>query len=288
LQLGIHISGTRVSTSHHVDPSEYEPDLPPELQPDEHALEMGLATATLQAALGVSTRVAVELAVPLRVLLADATFERDGARIDVDSIHHRDELRVGLGDVQLGAAVNLLPPAAKGLWLTVRPGVTLPTGETVPDPHELGARGERHDHVAFGSGTVDPALGLAAGYDLSAVALVAWVDGRGGLYENEHGHLRGVAVSGALGADSALGTRHWRFRAELGALHETPSTWDGEAAENSGRTDLRPGVSVVWRFTPTWMTRLAAQRPITLRARGGQLEIPVVLQLGVESTLKVF
>jgi hypothetical protein len=67
-------------------------------------------------------------------------------------IHHRTETLYGVSDAEL----MMLTTPAPG-WL-VGAGLTLPIGKTEPNPIVLGRLGLKHEHIQFGSGTVDPRL----------------------------------------------------------------------------------------------------------------------------------
>src|SRR5688572_1763914 len=100
-------------------------------------------------------------------------------------IHHRNETLDGLGDPWL-----LLHGARNsGPWtLSARAGASLPLGRTEPNPFALGREGLPHQHIQFGTGTVDPMLGLGAGRRFGATTLQLGALGRFPVATNGHGY----------------------------------------------------------------------------------------------------
>ena len=70
-----------------------------------------------------------------------------------EELHHRNETLVGLTDPWLSVRAG----QQRGPWSAIfRIGATLPVGNTVPNPFELAREGKVHEHIQFGTGTVDP------------------------------------------------------------------------------------------------------------------------------------
>ena len=84
-------------------------------------------------------------------------------------IHHRTETLRGFSDAELMAVVSPAPG-----WLAGA-GFTLPIGKTELNPIVLGRLGLKHEHIQFGTGTVDPRLmlGWSRAFGRAAVTL-AW------------------------------------------------------------------------------------------------------------------
>jgi hypothetical protein len=70
-------------------------------------------------------------------------------------------------------------------------------------------------------------------------------------------------------------------------LHENPATWGEEAAENSGRTDLLLALGVSWQLCDAWRLHTGFKVPVWTEVVGGQLEIPVIWDLGVRFVTRV-
>lgn len=289
LLLGVGLTGTIVDASHAVELSQRERDprtgqlLP--VQAAEHLLDLTLFDVDLSASLAVSKRAAIELRLPLRTVNVDALFTDAGGNVlaNYESIHHRQETLFGPGDVELSMRLRALAPehAGEGPTIDVLLGLSLPTGDIEPNPYELGARGETHQHIFFSSGTIDPMLGLdihvpiAPGYTFHGL-----LNGRASLYRNVYGLRRGA--KGLIGAKMAadFGSETWVLRVGPELYHEQPDTWrTGEASQNSGRTDLIAALGVTWKVTRRLALDFDLRRPFVLHSEGGQLEIPLTLSL---------
>ena len=168
-----------------------------------------------------------------------------------------------------------------GWWLTVRPGFSIPLGDTESDPFELGLRGKEHQHIFLGSGTFDPRATLSLGLPFDSWSLGARVHATGALYENDHGYKSGWKLTSGLRADTGLGLQHWRFGVQFDVFREWPAAWSGRTAENSGRLDILPGLGVQWLPSPKWAVHAEVQRPITVTVEGGQVEPSFLFSLGL-------
>lgn len=89
-------------------------------------------------------------------LLEPATPEEVAAIEANANSHHGSRHLEGFGDVSVLVAHRANDVWGAGDRLTVALGATLPTGATEEDPLAAGAVGAHHEHVQFGSGTVDP------------------------------------------------------------------------------------------------------------------------------------
>ena len=163
MRLGFTMLGSYIDASHSVEPEQFEPDVSDARQPRQHTLDIAMLQWDLDAQFGVHRRFAFEILLPIRMTILRASFQdQDGRDIpSFQSIHHRDETIAGLGDLSLAARTGLVLPTDVSRWtLALRTGASFPTGTTEPDPFALGEAGEAHQHMFFGSGTVDPVLGL--------------------------------------------------------------------------------------------------------------------------------
>lgn len=163
-------------------------------------------------------------------------------------IHHRTERLDGFGDGDLGIAFS---PARDFL---VGAGLTIPLGRTEHDPIELGRRGLRHEHIQFGSGTVDPRLSVQWSRPFGRIQVAASADARVPLYENRHGFKAPATVRWALGPSLALGTTG--ISAQYAGQYQSIGRWSGEVDEgtgfHNGGVSLRGSVLLApgWRLTP--------------------------------------
>ncbi len=245
----------------------------------------------LVAELGVAPWFAVGVVVPFRVMSTSIRYlDPSGTQVSIENpfIHHHDETLAGLGDPWLlGRGVVQLG----GFTLGGRVGVTLPLGRTEPDPFILGDMGRPHEHSQFGTGTLEPIVGIDAARSLGAVRLDAYALTVQSLYANRHGYLAGDRYAGGLGAASALGTTRWRFRATLEAQHETAEIWNGVQHTdegNIGRTDVLAGAEVTFRVSDDWHLSASLRLPVYTHVDGGQLAASPYVGISIGTHLHLF
>ena len=203
-------------------------------------------------------------------------------------IHHHDETLTGIGDPWLlGRGAMRLG----GVTLGARLGVTIPLGRTEPDPFVLGDMGLPHEHSQFGTGTIEPIIGIDAARSFGGVKVDAYGVTVQSLYANRHGYLAGDRYAGGLGAASALGTKRWRFRATFEAQHETAEVWNGVRHTdegNIGRTDVLAGAEVTVRVNDDWHVGASLKVPLYTHAEGGQLAASPYVGLSVGTHFHLF
>lgn len=287
VQLQLVAATTHVRVSHDAGCADLaECDAVP-IQP-EHTHDLTMVPVQLEPrlAVGVSERVAIEVGIPVRMVSSRASYATpDGTPytpVD-DGVHHRDEVLVGLGDIELAARSTW---QAGRWWLTGRLGVRLPTGRTEEDPFALGDAGIRHQHIQFGTGTFDPQLGLDATWSDTRMEWSLYGQGGLSLYENRHG-FRGPArglfgVSGGWKASpvTVLG-------ASLETALEGPERWQGAIRQDAslGRRELLVGPHLSWRRNLLAMylaTRFVVWRDIVEGNEDpGELRAPVTVSLAI-------
>jgi len=140
-------------------------------------------------------------------------------------IHHRDETLRGVSD---GSVTLAWSPHSQWLFGL---GTTLPIGHTVPDPVALGNRGLRHEHIQFGSGTLQPIL-TAQWSRPGAVALFARVEDRLSLYESSKGYRPPNTFTWAGGPAFTAG--RITIAPSVAGQYQTIGRWHGEIDEGSG------------------------------------------------------
>lgn len=279
--------GSTLKAKHDVDPDQFEPGIPEGEQARQHALSIGMLEWDFDAQIGVHRRFAFEVFVPVRTTIIDASFEGGGGEPlpNFESIHHRDETIAGVGDVTLGGRTGLVLPTDVPRWtFALRTAVSLPTGDIKPDPFKLGADGHEHQHMFFGSGTVDPIIGFDTNIALNKWGLTAWSMARLPLYANQHGYQGSKVVVGGIGAQSGFGLKRFVFLLQPEAYFETPAVWSGEPARNSGRTNLLATGGVFVRLPKGWQVHGLLKVPFFTRAQGGQLRWPFVGIVGFSYT----
>lgn len=232
----------------------------------------------------------VEAQLPLRISGTGITFRRlDGTPFEPEGgdIHHRNETLVGVGDPWLSARPTF---HTGGFALSGRLGVTLPMGRTEPNPFALGRQGLTHQHVQFGTGTVNPLLGLQLSQRLAdRVTPRVYGLAQLSLSENMRGYRAGARFLGGLAVDVKV-LESLSLTATGEVLAELPETWDGEIEQdgNVGRVDVLVGGALEWRIAGMTLS-LSGRGPVIQyffheHEDGGQLRFPFIFSLGVERT----
>ncbi len=286
------------ATTMQVVHSEYCPDIGPICQardepPQLHDQRFYVGELRPILELGLTRVLGVELQLPFRVTNTGITFrrlDRTAFTPDYENIHHRNETLAGLGDPSLSGR-------AAWSWgktlLSARAGVTLPIGRTEEDPFARGRAGLPHQHIQYGTGTVNPLLALDVGTTLGRFYVSGYGQAFLALYENGHGYRAGNRYLGGVSVETELVAK---LRLGLGAdlLNEQPERWQGEIQQdgNVGRTDLLVGGTVSYAFGPV-TALLSVKAPVwqqfitTAHAHDeepGQLRYPVILNLGLQHT----
>ena len=284
LSLTVATAMTRVHAAHAAH-YVYEPEIA------EHRIDMSMLDINLAARYQLNSVWGVELGAPLRVIEVDASYYgHDGDLLpnNASDVHHRDERIVGFGDLQLMATVQL-PFLLERLntHMAFRGGLSLPTGRTEANPFELGAVGERHQHIFFGTGTLDPVAGLSFRTVFSGFDVMGWFSGRQPLTSNEHGYRAPRSLSGALGIKAGFGLESLQFVLQQEVLHEEVAEWeraDGtvDAALNSGRTELIASLGVFWNAAENLNVYALAKVPYYRKVSEGTLKIPGYASVGLQ------
>lgn len=291
LLLGARLMGTTVNVVHEahcpdIGPVCAERDEPPQI----HDQQFWIAELRLLGEYALTDWLAVELQLPVRLSATSIVYRRlDGTAFvpEQPDIHHRDETLAGVGDPWLSARGRM---AAGGFLFSGQLGLTLPLGRTENNPFALGRAGLAHQHTQFGTGTVDPLLGLEASRAFGPLTGRLFGLAQLSLYENAKGFQAGSRFTGGLGLD-------WRVLAplQLGltgeVMTELPERWDGRVEQdgNLGRTDVLLGAVVRWALGPTTLL-LSARTPvyqhfIVATEEGGQLRYPAIVLLSVQHAL---
>jgi hypothetical protein len=190
--------------------------------------------------------------------------------------HHRTETRARFADVNIG--IQWARVAAP--WtLTAGAGAWLPLGRTESNPFALGRAGRPHQHIQFGTGTVDPSLSLAASRRAGEWSLTAAAAARLTLVQNGHGYRAGDRFGASLVAARAL-PRSWALRSGLELAHEQAEKWDGVLEEegNLGRTDLFALLGVAYTLA-VGNVSVEARVPVASDVKGAQMDLPLIARL---------
>lgn len=292
MRLSAQIDGTWLETRHDeacpdIGPICEERDEPPQI----HDQSIGLAELRLGATLGLGGGLAAEVVLPLRLLTTTIRYENlqgQPIELDYENIHHRDETLFGLADPWLGARWD----GALGERVVVgaRLAASLPLGGTEPDPFELGERGERHQHVQFGSGTFRPVLGVDGRVTVGDVSIGGGALAVLSLYENGEGYQGGHRLGFGLGASSGFGLDWASFRLGAETSIETAERWGGHVPEsdgNRGRVDVIAtlGATLISGATSVG---LEVKVPVYTHVVGGQLEYPIIVGLRFDTELQLW
>lgn len=243
-----------------------------------HVQRLTLAEWTTTAARGVAPGLGVELAVPIRFVRDRIRYERLDGTLYVPTdpeLHHRNETRVGPGDPRL----MLHAATRRGEWdLALRAGASLPVGTTEPNPFAAGRNLISHQHVQFGTGTVDPLVNVTTARPLGGARLVADAHARLVLYENRHGYRAGHRFTVGSELEGPLGAG-FAGRTGLQLAREEAETWNGvlETEGNLGRTDLLLALGVSRALGAAGTIGLVGQISLWNRSTGDQVEQPLVL-----------
>jgi len=287
--LGFDIRTSTIHSEHDVDPDQFEPDIPDEDQAHRHVLDFVPLAWDLKLDYALTDSIILSLNLPILGNSSEASFlDADGEVLpdSFTSIHHRDELLLGLGDVEFGVGVNLLKgDVANKTFLQLKVGFTLPTGKVEPDPFKLGQEGKKHQHMFFGSGTVNPVLGLSFSMPLGPVRLGAWGTGVFVLYSGPYDYQASQIVDGGLGIGVPLFENKWMVIINQDLFYETTAHWGENDAKNSGRMDLIATVGLLWFASDTWNASFTVKVPYMTFTDGHQLEMPVMGSFGLSYKL---
>ncbi len=287
LNLSLSITGTGAHTGHVEScPDINGPACAAKPVPDEwHDLNLFFGELRLHAEYGITSWLSTELLWSLRVVHVGFQLEDAVTRMPITppygpDLHHRTETLVGLTDPWLSArAAKVLGPWA----FAFRLGLTLPIGSTVPNPFELEREGKQHEHIQFGSGTVDPLAGVELHRAIGRFSVAGWMLAKASLYQNAQHYQAGSQLLAGANASSDLWTSRWWFM--LGALvyNEQPERWDGvtETEGNLGRTDVMLDTAISVRFRGRWSVTLSARIPLFSQAVGAQLSSPAFGELSI-------
>ncbi|MDX2009928.1 MAG: hypothetical protein SFW67_07060 [Myxococcaceae bacterium] len=285
--LGARLTGTAINVTHDIACPEIGPvcalrDEPPQI----HDLDFLLAELRLTAEYGVTRWLSLEAQLPFRVNATTATFRRlDGTAFvpDVPDIHHRTETLLGLGDAWLH---GILRTRLARWFFAGRLGATLPLGRTEENPFALGRAGLSHQHVQFGSGTVNPLAGADAFHTWERAQLRFSVQALVSAWANANGFQAGSRFSFSAAFDGRP-TPTLGLGLGVDAVAELPERWNGlvEQDGNVGRVDVLAGGQVAWtvgRVTLLMNVRVPVVQHFFVTHHGaGQLRYPGLVSVGL-------
>jgi hypothetical protein len=193
----------------------------------------------------------------------------DGTPFDnpLGDLHHRDETLEGVGDLTLLLNLRGRDLLLAGDFGHAGLGFTLPTGRTEEDPYALAALGFRHQHIQFGTGTVDPVLRLDYAWQSGAFGADVSFSLRLPFYENAE------TYEGASQADLALGPRVAILPWLSASLHytvgyQTRAFWDGVKDPNTGYAMHSLALTLPIRLSPQVAIMPTVVRVLSIDTRG--------------------
>lgn len=256
-----------------------------EVPPEWHAVTLYFGELRLRATYSFTDWLAVDLLWSLRMVVQRFVLEDLATREPIESpfgeeIHHRNETLVGLTDPWLSLRVG----QQDGPWTAMlRLGATLPVGNTVPNPFELARQGKVHEHIQFGTGTVDPFIEVEVRRIVGRFTVSVDLLGKFTLYQNPNGYQAGNQFSAGLRTWSDLWTNHLIFMLGASAINEAAERWNSiyEGEGNLGRTDLVLDTSISARLPRGVILSLGGRIPLYSIAAGEQLTSPAIAELSV-------
>ncbi len=255
-----------------------------------HDQRIRTSESRLVAELGITEWFAAGLVIPLRVFDTSITYrDMAGQAVDIEDpfVHHNNRTIVGLGDPWL---IGRFARTARGFALGARVGVAFPLGRTEEDPFELGDMGLAHEHSQFGTGTLQPLIGLDVGRLFGKTRAEVFALSVQSLYRNRHGYQAGDRYAAGLGIARNLGDK-WRIRITTESQLETAERWSGVIHTdegNTGRVDVIAGIEATYRITDTWYLGAQAKLPVYTHVEGGQLDMSAFIGLRVGTRFELF
>lgn len=285
MRLDLVINGSRAEARHTSECPEIGPICAQRAEPpQEHRTVLWLHDFRLIGEYGMTPNLALQFAGGFRLVDTRTDYHSlDGAllQLDYENIHHRNERLLSLTDGQL-----LIHGSTRmaGFNVGLRGGVNVPLGRTEPDPFVLGHQGLPHQHVQFGTGTVDPQAGLDISRRVGVVDISAFGFLHYPLLPNRHGYQAGARTLAGVMASHMREKSAFSYRVSAIVVNEAAERWQGHIPHedgNQGRTDLYLSPGVTWNFATDW----SASADLRVRAWGhvvgAQLNLPIVAQLSV-------
>jgi len=242
-----------------------------------HDQDITLTEARLSLDAGITKRFGAALVLPVRMVSTRIRYlDGSGEQVDLasPSPHHRNETLSGLGDPMVLGVAGWGP-------LTLRAGTTIPLGRTEGDPFAM--PDVPHQHIQMGSGIFMPVLSVEASRTWAPWRLSGFVFTQQALYENSHGYLPGDRYAAGVSVRRPI-TPSWGIRIGLEAQAETREKWNGVIHEdegNQGRIDAMFAGGVSWSVTDALTLDVALKAPFVTHVVGGQLDMPVLADVGV-------
>jgi hypothetical protein len=200
-----------------------------EIPPHLHRASVQLTHVETTATYGLRERMQLSLRLPYDVKERTIRYETlDGAPFvpPYGDIHHRSATLRGLSDPTL--LLEWMPRSG----FILGAGTSLPLGDTVPNPIELGREGQAHEHIQFGSGTFQPVFSAQWGRARERVTWLANAEAKLSLYENGEGFRAPNTFFASAGPSFRV--RGFSLDPRLQGQYQSLGRWNGEADEGDG------------------------------------------------------
>jgi thiol-disulfide isomerase/thioredoxin len=259
--------------------------------PQIHDQTIDLAELRANLEFGLSARWALVALLPFRTVRTGIVYRNlagDPITLDYENIHHRNETLSGIADPWILSRFG----GGAGSWgYDLRAGLTLPLGKTQEDPFRAAELGQEHEHIQFGTGTVNPVLGFGFRRPLDRWMFDAWGIGFFGLYESHKGYEAGNRYGTGAGMSyRGEAPRAWSVRAGLEAQQENAEHWHGTVHRsdgNQGRKDLYLDTNGAVKISTDWFLTGTVKVPLATRVVGGELDFPAIFEIGFSRSFEL-
>lgn len=201
---------------------------------------------------------------PLQIRALSINYEKmDGSSYEPPyaGLHHRNELLIGLGDIELRAD-HVAWINSWGLISTV--GTTLPTGKIEENPYLRAQESQSHQHIQMGTGTFVPTVAFTLFYDNIQWGLQHNIQQTLPFYENNKNYKQGMSTTWGIGIWKRF-TQKMLLMGQFRGIHEAPDTWLN--LPYAGRDTLALNASVMWSFSKNLEANLQLERNLWNKAR---------------------
>ncbi|MDP6958548.1 MAG: hypothetical protein QF645_07005 [Planctomycetota bacterium] len=148
-------------------------------------------------------------------------------------LHHRDETLQGMGDIKIFFHYRPTNVLREEDIVQLGFGLSAPTGKIEEDPYELGDLGLKHQHIQFGTGTVDPIFRLGYSTPVGKWNLSLSAGGQIPLYENRKHFKSPMLLDFSAGAHIGL-TESVGLHARYVLMYQNRGHWHDEIDPNTG------------------------------------------------------
>jgi hypothetical protein len=139
---------------------------------------------------------------------------------------------------------------------------------------------QEHQHLFYGTGTVNPWSEAALSAPIGPLSIQLWGAALIPLYRGEYDYKGSTILMGSLGVQYAFADA-FSFAINQEVYHETHASWGETQANNSGRTDLLASLSLSWTIASDLEVHFGVRKPYATISDGHQLVIPIAGNLNV-------